>query len=319
MQAAVRWITLVLILWLVIISDASEGDRSYYFEKCLEKCDESVCHNHTRRIEMRLKQPLTLRLTMWDCEDECKYHCMWGTVKMFLKDKNRVPQFYGKWPFIRFCGAQEPASAVFSILNALSLYVMWKKFRRKVRMSAPTYYVWNGYALVAMNAWWWSTVFHTRDTPVTEMLDYFSAASGVLYSFFGLCARVLYKKSRFWPALCGCLCCLWFIKHVHYLAFVHFDYAYNMNATIMIGLVNSIGWLLFCAIHWHEMPHVKKCSTVVLLVNLFLLLELGDFPPFFWTFDAHSLWHLGTIPLPWLWFNFLIEDCNMLEREMKLP
>lgn len=309
----------IISLQFIITSYASEGDQSYYFDKCLNYCDETVCKNDTRVMEMKAKQPLALRLTFWNCEDECKYHCMWATVKKFLKDKNYVPQFYGKWPFIRFCGAQEPASAFFSVLNGLSFYFMWKKFRRKVQHFAPTYYIWNGYALVNMNAWLWSTVFHTRDTPITEMLDYFSATSGILYSCFGLCARLLYRKSRLWLATCGILCLLLFIKHVHFLAFVHFDYGYNMKATVAVGVINSIGWLLFCAVHWREMPHVKKCLTVVLCVNTFLLLELCDFPPFFWIFDAHSLWHLLTIPLPWLWFNFLIEDCSILLKELKIP
>ena len=31
-----------------------------------------------------------------------------------------------------------------------------------------------------MNAWLWSTVFHARDLPWTEKLDYFSAAALII-------------------------------------------------------------------------------------------------------------------------------------------
>jgi len=300
-------------------SNASAGDRSMYFQKCTAHLDATVCQNRTRVMEMKLKQPLALSLTCWNCEDEIKYQCMWAAVKDFLRYEERVPQFYGKWPFIRLLGMQEPASAIFSALNCLSFYLVWKKFRRKVPKTAPTYYVWNGYALISMNAFIWSTVFHIRDTQVTEMLDYFCATSGVLYSLFGLSARILYQKSKLWLALCAVICFLVFSKHVYYLAFVHFDYGYNMRASVTIGLINSLGWLLWCATKWNKQRYVKNCAVVVLLVNMLVLLEICDFPPLWWIFDAHSLWHFGTIPLPFIWFSFLIDDCKyMLEKEIKL-
>ncbi|CAH3022542.1 unnamed protein product, partial [Porites evermanni] len=43
---------------------------------------------------------------------------------------------------------------------------------------------------------------------------------------------------------------------------------------------------------------------------------LGDFPPILWTFDAHSLWHLGTVPLAYSWYSFLADDARQ-ELSMK--
>lgn len=40
-----------------------------------------------------------------------------------------------------------------------------------------------------MNAWFWSTAFHSRDIPITEFMDYFGAFSIVLYSLYALVAR----------------------------------------------------------------------------------------------------------------------------------
>lgn len=34
-----------------------------------------------------------------------------------------------------------------------------------------------------------------------------------------------------------------------------------------------------------------------------MFLELLDFPPFLWTFDAHALWHLSTCVLPYFWYR----------------
>ena len=44
--------------------------------------------------------------------------------------------------------------------------------------SSPQQYpflgLWVAYSLVNINAWLWSSVFHCRDTRLTERLDYFS-------------------------------------------------------------------------------------------------------------------------------------------------
>ncbi|XP_010188537.1 PREDICTED: post-GPI attachment to proteins factor 3, partial [Mesitornis unicolor] len=47
------------------------------------------------------------------------------------------------------------------------------------------------FAWVSLNAWFWSTVFHTRDTAVTEKLDYFCASAVVLHSVYLCCVRWL--------------------------------------------------------------------------------------------------------------------------------
>ena len=47
--------------------------------------------------------------------------------------------------------------------------------------TAPTLKCWLTYALVSINAWTWSTVFHTRDVDWTEKADYLCAYSIVLF------------------------------------------------------------------------------------------------------------------------------------------
>ena len=72
------------------------------------------------------------------------------------------------------------------------------------------------------------------------------------------------------------------------------------------GFVNLVGWLFWCRHHWTQLPHTRKCLAVMVGMNLLLLLEVLDFPPLGWTFDAHSLWHAGTVPLGFLWYRSVL-------------
>ncbi|KAG1652139.1 Zinc transporter 9 [Nymphon striatum] len=218
-----------------------------------------------------------------------------------------------KWPFTRILGFQEPASVIASVLNALVLYFAWKNFKSRVPQTAPMYYVVCGMAVVGINAWIWSTAFHSRDNAVTEKLDYFCALSLVLYSFFTACIRFMGTNSIV-KTSCAAICLAFFVYHVHYLSFVSFDYGYHMKVNISVGLLNSGGWLMWCYLN-RKLRYSWKCFITIVCIDTLLLLELGDFPPFFWTFDAHSLWHFGTIPLPLLWYSFLADDCLHQLRE----
>lgn len=70
---------------------------------------------------------------------------------------------------------QEPASAIASVLNGVTTYVMLRRYNRIFPSSAPFYHLWRFYGCVVINAWFWSFVFHVRDTEWTEKFDYFSA------------------------------------------------------------------------------------------------------------------------------------------------
>lgn len=41
-------------------------------------------------------QPIHLKLLLWDCEDECRYECMWKATESFQNRNWRIPQFHGK-------------------------------------------------------------------------------------------------------------------------------------------------------------------------------------------------------------------------------
>jgi post-GPI attachment to proteins factor 3 len=171
----------------------------------------------------------------WNCLDDCKYQCMWRTTSAYLSRNWDVPQFYGKWPFVRFLGLQEPASVVFSLLNLAAHYYLFNKFRRKVRPDAPLFWTWNLFSLVCMNAWIWSTVFHARDYPVTEIFDYIFAYSMVLSSFYCMLMRLIHRKSKIVQSTVSLSCFIFFVNHFKYLIVGRFDYNYNMKANLVTG------------------------------------------------------------------------------------
>ncbi|XP_035689762.1 post-GPI attachment to proteins factor 3-like [Branchiostoma floridae] len=256
---------------------------------------------------------LYMSLLGWWCEEECKYGCMWRTVEQIQAEpRGEVPQFYGKWPFVRVLGIQEPASVLFSILNGLGHVVMIGVFRRRVPSHAKMNSVVHWLAVISINAWFWSAVFHTRDFSWTEKMDYFCATSLVVFQLFMWFTRFGgFKESAMFGALLAAL----FSGHVYYLGFVKFDYGYNMMANVAVGQLNAFCWLGFAFKNVRQRRYMWKCIATILSINLLLLLELGDFPPIWWTFDAHSLWHAGTAPVVPLWYSFLIDENLYLLRE----
>uniref|UniRef100_T1JAC6 Post-GPI attachment to proteins factor 3 n=1 Tax=Strigamia maritima TaxID=126957 RepID=T1JAC6_STRMM len=312
-------ISVQIFLFLCVVYDvypvfASVGDRSEIYLNCLYQCLDLNCSSTEKFAE---KQQLIKKLFQWDCPAECRYDCMWSTVDWFKKTKNTIPQFYGKWPFFRLFGIQEPASTLFSILNGVAHYSHWKKFRKRIPNEHPMYYVYFTYGVVCINAWIWSTVFHTRDLHFTEIMDYISALLAVITSTFVLLVRVFDQNRGYKSALIAFFCFAFYLRHVNYLCFVKFDYGYNMTVALFFGLVNLFGSLLWYFLRKYQQPHVWKCAATAVLVNVLLLLEIVDFSAFF-IFDTHSLWHLSTIPLHRLWYSFAIDDCLYLIQMKKV-
>lgn len=95
---------------------------------------------------------LGLGVSLWTCIENCEYLCQWKTVELFQARNWAIPQFRGKWPFIRLFGMQEPASVLFSIFNFLVVFKMFIKFRKTVAKSSPYYYLWHLYSIVSYTA-----------------------------------------------------------------------------------------------------------------------------------------------------------------------
>lgn len=151
-------LTCLLLLCLAILSHASSGDQSYEFESCVRLCERKDCT--TRHGPAAL----SLRLTGWTCTDDCKYACMHDITDDAIAKGEPVEQYFGKWPFWRLLGMQEPASVAFSLLNLWAHAQGARKVKRCIRDTHPMRHHYWSSALISMNAWVWSAVFHTRGT-----------------------------------------------------------------------------------------------------------------------------------------------------------
>ncbi|CAL1703246.1 unnamed protein product [Somion occarium] len=321
---------LFVILFAATAAYASSGDRADIYTSCVSLCSKRFCGESSPN-----QLSLLLRLTRWTCTDECRYGCMHLITDQAIEQGTKIHQYHGKWPFWRFAGMQEPASVAFSLFNLVYHVKGFTEIQARVPDGHPMKRYYLGFALVSINAWIWSSVFHTRDLPTTEKLDYFSAAAAILYAIYYTVVRLfhLYRDDRdrltnlesqpriiykLWTAICVTL----FIGHVSYLTLLpRFDYTYNMAFNLIIGMMHNLLWLLYSLPSSVQLirrfpsrprsyrpTYANKPGIFVLLMTAATSLELLDFPPVLRIIDAHSLWHLATAPIAALWYEFLIED-----------
>ncbi|KAJ2695853.1 hypothetical protein H4R19_005801 [Coemansia spiralis] len=297
----------VLLLLLVVVfaaaAGASSGDRQQSFKKCVAKCVRSECTSNTQL-------PLYLRLLWWTCETDCDYRCQRLETERAQQTGAEIHQYHGKWPFVRVLGIQEPASVLFSILNGAAHVRSWRLVRNSLR-SHPMRRWLSIFIVLGTWTWFCSAVFHVRDFPLTEKLDYFSAGLNVLYIFFLGAVRMLrldtWRQTRPLVAVCAAAYAL----HVGYLTLVRFDYGYNMAANAAVGLLGNVVWF---AVTWqafrNRQPFWWKPAVLILLTDLAFSLEAFDFPPFLDALDAHALWHAATIPIVACWYSYLVDDAR---------
>uniref|UniRef100_A0A0D3BDN5 Post-GPI attachment to proteins factor 3 n=1 Tax=Brassica oleracea var. oleracea TaxID=109376 RepID=A0A0D3BDN5_BRAOL len=74
------------------------------------------------------------------------------------------------------------------------------------------------------------------------------------------------------------------------------------------------GWLSFFITLYYKLPLKQDRTGYYEYVGfsscLAMLLEIYDFPPYGGYFDAHSIWHLATVPLTILWWSFIRDDAE---------
>lgn len=278
--------------------------------------------------------------------------------------QKQMVQFHGKWVFIRSLGAQEPLSVLFSLMNLRVHYKALFMMRKQLPDAFPLKLVYIVHTLISINAWFWSAIFHTRDKNWTEKLDYFSAGSVIMSAFFFSACRLFRLApggERFVMLRRVCMGALGL--HVLYLSVGRFDYAYNMTANVVVGLVHTVLWLTY-SLRSTTFPsnplvdrtaysraamraakpslsalssptplsngaatppvpvstnigppssHTKqrqRLQLILALMSASVLLELLDFPPILRILDAHALWHLATVPITQMWYEWLVNDAQ---------
>ncbi|TLD37151.1 Mn2+ homeostasis protein-like protein Per1 [Venturia nashicola] len=323
----ITWTSLLAVILLAVTVSASLGDRLPEFKECVQTCKEANCGANPTPI------PLQRRLLLWNCASECDYHCQHiVTDTRLARDPNyREPllQFHGKWPFYRYMGMQEPFSVLFSLFNYLAHANGLSKIRESIPQSYPLrkYYV--IFAYLGLTSWVFSMIFHTRDYPLTEKLDYFSAGGSVMYGMYYTPVRIFRMDNpsdpenrraasllRLWTGLCITL----YILHVTYLSLWSWDYTYNMAANVIVGVTQNLLWSGYSIRRYRRSGRFWAAwpGLIVAWIILAMSLEVFDFAPWGGMIDAHSLWHLGTVaPTVW-WYNFLVKDAQDDLQGMRL-
>ena len=108
----------------------------------------------------------------------------------------RPAKYYGKWSFHRVLGMQEIISSLASVANA-AVHVRYLPELLRVSLDrvrpSPARNrarLWLVNAVVNVNGWTWSAVFHARDTPRTHFMDYASANAIFFFALFAVLVRV---------------------------------------------------------------------------------------------------------------------------------
>ena len=293
----------------------SEGDERLEFQVCLAECEDEICGfaDGTKSASL----PLILRLTGWSCQSNCKYGCM---HRIHKRSAGVWEKYYGKWPFIRVLGIQEVFSVLFSIGNGWAHWKGWQLVVSQVGKNSSSHWMfplYRQYFYSSMLTWCFSTVFHARDVWLTEKLDYFGAAWGIfIFCHLTICRTLQIRDPELQDRLMSFFQ-FGFFLHICKMIFHSFDYAYNMVLLSVVGGVSISLWIFWWAFMVDEVTKAKNRRVnypvwcVLLFVASTVMLEIRDFPPLWGWLDAHSLWHLSTIPITLKWYEFYAQDVLM--------
>ncbi len=302
---------MLLSLWSVFLLPilASIGDERESFVSCVKECVAS----------QKCNLNWILKLTAWTCEADCNYLCMRTDLSTIKAAGGRVVQYYGKWPFIRVFGAQEFFSVIFSLgnlaANIFGFFYIYRPNLLKLKQARRHSYAWMNWLhcisfLVNCNAWLQSFIFHYRDLWLTERLDYFSAGLLICYTFPVAVIRTREIKS-FASQLAVLLpMAALYLQHIWYMAFVSFDYGYNIKFNAVIGATSNVIWMTWAYRNRHTILGRKMLKFTLLSVVVTLMVAI-DFPAILDFIDMHALWHLATIPMTIFWYEMMSLDCSV--------
>jgi hypothetical protein len=299
---------------------ASAGDMDPSFITCVDACDTSTCGSDPYGAPSRFGDGFP----HWACHDDCVYDCM-HDITLRRREAGYGPlKYYGHWPFVRLFGLEEPASVLFSLLNGVPY--AWNLASSSCALSSPAHrhpsrqhYMepWLVlYYVIGINAWGCSAFFHARKTPDSSLVDYVSALLFLAYSLWVACRRIWGARAR--PrAVATAFAVFLFLYGWQACRMARGLVPFHRHMQLCIGISVAIvatwsAWILL-------FPPTSPSSSSAggagsryrylgllcqVWFSLAALLELFDFPALGGHFDAHSLWHLATVPLGFVWAVF---------------
>jgi len=284
----------------------SSGDRTHWHQNCLKKCFREHC-----RSEQIYFPIYSFPFSSVPCPLKCKYDCIVEANTEIGKYWKNKHQFYGKWSFKHAYNCEEIASVIFSLGNGLFTIIGYsrstsKKHNFTSKNAAYFSKLLKIHAILCSIVWLCSAQFHARDTLISERMDYFGAAAMIYYTLLISLSRNFQNLKNLFIYLLSTL----YLFHVGIMTH-RFDYGLNMKICVFIGLSSVLLWVRLYLVERRD--HLFKLAALSIFSSALLALEILDFPPIWGYFDAHSLWHAATMPLPLFFYYFLHEDVAYLE------
>lgn len=346
------------------VAIASVGDGLPEFKNCLSKCVMLMNCEETSPGEIKGETEYTkeyfensfalnpLFQAFWSCKSDCNYKCQQIVTAIRMKSGLEMEQFYGKWPFLRVIGIQEFYSSLFSLgnfyINYANLFIITAQYNKNKKLKQKKYAnITKQYLqaiLGSMVGWAFSTIYHIRDTPLTESLDYFGAFFIVLLNFNAISYRFLkiYNYSNLVQNLWKLALILTYVGHFIKLS-VKWDYKYNILVNSTIGMTGTIMWFIHSYNIWktynknimvfrnsiqllpfetkilNKLPFINSSwiPLIPVFLNAWLLFgvsfEFYDSSPLGQLLDGHALWHLATIIPSIIWYDWNVWDIELLK------
>jgi hypothetical protein len=291
----------------------SLGDKDPIYQSC-----RSACISYTCSMQ-RTARSLDLMIFGWSCQENCSYTCMHESRQ--LRENRGLPmvQYHGKWPFLRVLGMQEFFSVFFSLVNIVP-HAQFFLFALDYELPLH-YFAVQVHSLCGVIAFMFSAIFHCRDMPMTEKLDYAGAFIFALSLFAGMISCVLESYGKFSPVTYHALNILLFIfaiGHLYYLFGIKFNYGWNMNVIISISILMGLLSIIFAFRKNFQNGAWKVATSCVLALLFGLFFEVFDFPPIWLLIDAHSCWHAATGLITFLFYSYFQTDiANSLQERRK--
>ncbi|XP_021768246.1 post-GPI attachment to proteins factor 3-like [Chenopodium quinoa] len=310
---------------------ATSGDCDPIYKTCVEQCQKTGCiqnkcfnncgvslDNKPAEGPWYLQEPLYLRWKEWDCRSDCRYHCMLSREEERAKLGDKPIKYHKKWPFHRVYGIQEPVSVALSLIILGLIFHGWVSFfillyyKLPLKPNRKCYYEYTGlwlvYAILSMNSWFWSAVFHGRYVELTENLYYSSRVALLGFSLIISIIRSLNVTTEAARVMVAAPLIAFVTTHILFLNLVELDYGLNMVVMVVIATAQLLFWTI-CAIRSHQ-PSRWKLLVVVVGGGISLLLEIIDFPPYKGFIDAHAFWKAISVPLTYILWSFVCDDAE---------
>ena len=354
-----------ILLLLVQITIASLGDHLPEFIKCNSECYNIEC---SRNRNMALGGSFTeddlskfsvsfpfKQLFGWDCQSDCDYKCQQLITNLRTANDLPVVKFNGKWAFLRVFGITELMSVIFSGMNFYINFHCFKKIKLQYNKNRNSPYGADVmlkqylYLLgVSLAGWVFSILFHIRDYPLTETLDYFGALLIILANFYVITVRYFQlfmpeNKRKLQMTQIGAVTIYCF--HLFKLS-LNWNYSYNVFFNSVIGLSAMCLWMftsfgtytvyrnnyylfnnsiqllpfetkILMKLNYLRLSKSRLIPLIPIGLNLFIIFAMGfeiyDFKPILKLVDAHSLWHLLTFFPPIIWYDWNIWDLELFK------